>query len=108
MRLKRPTLSGIKHTQYLGHFAQDRFIREGHNTVSVLREEELREALEDVRTSGGLGTNAYEALDRMNSEKEKKDAASESQDDSGKSSNYSWETTVKNGKRSHRLIRGKR
>ena len=31
MKIKRPSLKGMKHTKYLGHFAQDKYIQQGHN-----------------------------------------------------------------------------
>lgn len=31
MKIKKPSLKGMKHTKYLGHFAQDKYIRDGHN-----------------------------------------------------------------------------
>ena len=31
MKIKRPSLKGIKNTKYLGHFAQDKYIQQGHN-----------------------------------------------------------------------------
>lgn len=32
--MKKPSLKGSKHFGYLGHFAKDRFIQDGHNTSS--------------------------------------------------------------------------
>lgn len=31
MKIKQPSLKGMKNTSYLGHFAQDEFIKQGHN-----------------------------------------------------------------------------
>jgi hypothetical protein len=31
MKIKRPSLKGMKNTKYLGHFAQDKYIKKGHN-----------------------------------------------------------------------------
>jgi hypothetical protein len=31
MKIKKPSLKGIKNTEYLGHFAQDKYIEKGHN-----------------------------------------------------------------------------
>lgn len=36
MKIKKPSLKGMKHTSYLGHFAQDKYICEGHNTSGKL------------------------------------------------------------------------
>ncbi len=30
-KLKKPSLKGMENTKYLGHFAQDKYIQEGHN-----------------------------------------------------------------------------
>lgn len=42
MKIKQPSLKGMKNTSYLGHFAKDEFIQKGHNfsgrvTVSNLQ-----------------------------------------------------------------------
>lgn len=157
MKIKRPSLRGMKNCEYLGHFAQDKYIQKGHNfsgrpdlkkskrrspdeliisedsevssdsdgqseldsfykeemraagwppkdSRSVLREEEI-ESPEERRTKGKMTTRDY-----MNNHWEEKEQNSDRMDsygsDSGKSkSKYDWETTVKNGKRQHRLIR---
>jgi hypothetical protein len=31
MKIKRPSLKGMKNTKYLGHFAQDKYMKKGHN-----------------------------------------------------------------------------
>lgn len=31
MKIKQPSLKGMKNTSYLGHFAKDEFIKQGHN-----------------------------------------------------------------------------
>jgi hypothetical protein len=31
MKIKRPSLKGMKNCEYLGHFAQDKYIQKGHN-----------------------------------------------------------------------------
>ena len=31
MKIKKPSLKGMKNTEYLGHFAQDEYIQQGHN-----------------------------------------------------------------------------
>lgn len=31
MKIKKPTMSGIKNTEYLGRFKKDKFIQQGHN-----------------------------------------------------------------------------
>lgn len=31
MKIKKPSLKGMKHTKYLGHFAQDKYMEKGHN-----------------------------------------------------------------------------
>ncbi len=31
MKIKKPSLKGMKNTGYLGHFAQDEYIQQGHN-----------------------------------------------------------------------------
>jgi hypothetical protein len=31
MKIKKPSLKGMKNTKYLGHFAQDKYIQQGHN-----------------------------------------------------------------------------
>lgn len=31
MKIKKPSLKGMKHTEYLGHFAQDKYMEKGHN-----------------------------------------------------------------------------
>lgn len=31
MKIKKPSLKGIKNTKYLGHFAKDEYIQKGHN-----------------------------------------------------------------------------
>lgn len=31
MKIKKPSLKGMKNTGYLGHFAQDKYIQQGHN-----------------------------------------------------------------------------
>lgn len=36
MKIKRPSLKGMKNTKYLGHFAQDKYIEKGHNLSGVL------------------------------------------------------------------------
>lgn len=32
MKIKKPTMSGMKDCGYLGHFAQDKYLEKGHNT----------------------------------------------------------------------------
>lgn len=32
MKMKRPSVKGMSNMEYLGHFAQDKYIQEGHNT----------------------------------------------------------------------------
>jgi hypothetical protein len=36
--MKKPSLKGMKHTEYLEHFAQDKFIQQGHNDSGKLEE----------------------------------------------------------------------
>jgi chromosome segregation ATPase len=31
MKIKKPSLKGMKNTKYLGHFAQDKYMEKGHN-----------------------------------------------------------------------------
>lgn len=31
MKIKKPSLKGIKNCEYLGHFAQDKYLEQGHN-----------------------------------------------------------------------------
>jgi inorganic triphosphatase YgiF len=31
MKIKKPSLKGMKNTEYLGHFAKDEYIQQGHN-----------------------------------------------------------------------------
>lgn len=31
MKLKKPSIKGMKNVGYLGHFSQDKFIQQGHN-----------------------------------------------------------------------------
>lgn len=35
MKIKQPSLKGMKNTKYLGHFAQDKYIQKGHNLSGV-------------------------------------------------------------------------
>lgn len=35
MKIKQPSLKGMKNTSYLGHFAQDKYIQKGHNLSGV-------------------------------------------------------------------------
>ena len=41
MKIKKPSLKGMKNTKYLGHFAKDEYIQQGHNfsgTMPLFRE----------------------------------------------------------------------
>ncbi len=31
MKIKKPSLKGMKNTEYLGHFKEDKYIQDGHN-----------------------------------------------------------------------------
>jgi hypothetical protein len=37
MKIKKPSLTGMKNCEYLGHFAQDKFIQQGHNDSGKVR-----------------------------------------------------------------------
>lgn len=40
MKIKKPSVKGMKNTGYLGHFAKDKYMAEGHNTNAVMRMKE--------------------------------------------------------------------
>lgn len=54
MKIKRPSLKGIKNTQYLGHFAQDKYIRKGHNLSGVLP------MTREVQAAQGVAMNPFD------------------------------------------------
>ena len=37
MKIKKPSVKGMKHTEYLGHFAKDKYMCEGHNTSAFAK-----------------------------------------------------------------------
>lgn len=53
MKLKKPSLSGMKNCEYLGHFAQDKFIQQGHNDSG---KPDLRENKAGLESGGGPGS----------------------------------------------------
>jgi len=119
MKIKKPSLKGVKSCEYLGHFAQDKYIQAGHNDLivddsempfavmkddsSAIRGAETKtfrkKYLESRKSSGKLNQYQAEELSTLDEEK------SESKSETRSGDRYDWETTVKNGKRSHRLIR---
>lgn len=36
MKIKKPSMKGMKCTEYLGHFKQDKFLKQGHNDSGKL------------------------------------------------------------------------
>lgn len=56
MKIKKPSLKGMKNCEYLGHFAQDKYIQEGHNlSGSMALAEAIKKAREDM--AAGRNTN---------------------------------------------------
>lgn len=51
MKIKRPSLKGIKNTKYLGHFAQDKYIHKGHNLSGVFNVSRQPSAIEMMAPS---------------------------------------------------------
>jgi hypothetical protein len=54
MKIKKPSLKGMKNTKYLGHFAQDKYIQKGHNLSGVLP------MTQQVQMSAGTATNPFD------------------------------------------------
>lgn len=36
MKIKKPSLKGMNNTKYLGHFAEDKYIQQGHNDSGTI------------------------------------------------------------------------
>jgi hypothetical protein len=51
MKIKRPSLKGMKNTKYLGHFAQDKYIQKGHNLSGVFDVKRPASAIEMMAPS---------------------------------------------------------
>jgi hypothetical protein len=101
MKIKKPTLSGMKNFGYLGHFAQDRYIQAGHNEC-----DEDGCSIVDPRDSGEWTTSDQE--DSIQQDRDEADAekANKSKNTTSKSSgSFEFETKNVNGRRQHRLIR---
>jgi hypothetical protein len=54
MKIKKPSLKGMKDTKYLGHFAQDKYIQKGHNLSGVLP------MTQQVQMAAGTATNPFD------------------------------------------------
>jgi hypothetical protein len=54
MKIKKPSLKGMKHTKYLGHFAQDKYIEKGHNLSGVLP------MTREVQMAAGTASNPFD------------------------------------------------
>lgn len=59
MKIKKPSLKGIKNCGYLGHFAQDQYIQKGHNlsgrediSKGAERRKRYREAIRKAISEG--------------------------------------------------------
>lgn len=59
MKIKKPSLSGIKNIEYLGHFSQDQFLEKGHNLSgkeslqkSGERRQKYRQAIREALAKG--------------------------------------------------------
>lgn len=53
MKIKKPSLTGMKHTEYLGRFKKDKFIQDGHNTYD--EKDRLVNKGDDMGGGGGPG-----------------------------------------------------
>lgn len=74
MKPKKPSLKGQKHYGYLGHFAQDKYIQQGHNdsgSMPIREPASNRDALEGGggRGSGGERIVAPSAKEMLNAAK---------------------------------------
>ena len=116
MKIKKPSLKGMKNCGYLGHFAQDKYMEKGHNLSgkvlissaarmldddSAIRDSSKMDAYDLLKNTGNLSAKEAERMSEIEDRNKRADFESVSYS----SDNYGWETTVKNGKRSHRLIR---
>jgi hypothetical protein len=62
MKIKQPSLKGMKNTSYLGHFAQDQFIKQGHNFSG-------RFDINRLSASPSGASNPFEATSELNRRK---------------------------------------
>ena len=59
----KPSLKGMQHTGYLGHFAQDKFIQQGHNDDGKV-ELRARDVLDALDSAGGDAAGSIRAMAR--------------------------------------------
>jgi hypothetical protein len=57
MKPKKPSLKGQKHYGYLGHFAQDKYIQQGHNDT------DWRDSDSEMKRFSGMTANEKNALE---------------------------------------------
>jgi len=115
MKIKKPSLKGMKNYGYLGHFVQDKYIQSGHNFSGKpdLKKSRGRspdelivsEDPEEKRTKGKMTTRDYMETNWEEKEKDADRMNSYGSDSSKSKYKYDWETTIVKGKRQHRLIR---
>lgn len=64
MKVKKPSLGGTKNCGYLGHFAKDKYMAEGHNTSLKVKLADLQKAYENAPMAS---EHYYERLARQKS-----------------------------------------
>ena len=68
MKIKRPSLKGMKNTKYLGHFAQDKYIKKGHNLSGVLPVQEMTTLQPQVSNPFDVQVERQRRQDMINAE----------------------------------------
>ena len=73
MKIKQPSLKGMKNTKYLGHFAQDKYIQKGHNLSGVFPTADIEkfavsnpfEAKGEMQRRQGIVEQEYKKLNQQ-------------------------------------------